>query len=577
MKAWWLNVFLKNLKIFREDYEQEPIRDINFKVGLNIIADTTNDEDGNSIGKTTVLKIIDFCLGEELKTIFSDPENTKNIDTKVKAFLEQDKVKAQLTLKERLDDKFSRSVTITRSMWARGSIEINGEKIKSKEFNQKLGETIFRLELSKPSFRQFIAHNIRYKNFRIENTLKILEQGKTEQYEALHLFMLFGEIINEFYNSSEKSDMISELKELKKALKIALKGDNINKLEIESNLISENIKEIEEKIKIIKSNDNYEEDIDNISLLNSEIKSEVEKLNGFKLRKSLLEDNIKNLKSDIFLEEEKTLNFLYSEFTSIYDGEKLDKNFSELVTYHNKMNKNKINFFERDLPELNKKIEVSYEWIEKLQNELKFLEGKFKLTASHYEYNELNIQLNKAYENRGAVEQRLKEASYIENKIKELSSFNQEGGFDLYSEKFKSKLNAKIYEFNIFFKRISKELYGEDFYISFDEKEQNGVKFYEIKNHSLATSSGDKQGEALCFDIAFSLFADKFEIPHLRFFLNDKKELLDSNKINKAKTISEDAKIQLVFPMLNDKLLKNKNLEDDIVLELSKEEKFFKL
>lgn len=43
------------------------IRDIEFKKGLNLILDDTPSDNiratGNNVGKTTVLKLIDFCLG----------------------------------------------------------------------------------------------------------------------------------------------------------------------------------------------------------------------------------------------------------------------------------------------------------------------------------------------------------------------------------------------------------------------------------------------------------------------------------------------------------------------------------
>ena len=57
-------MFLKSLKIERGS---ELIRDITFIKGINLIVDetTTSDrtESGNNVGKTTVLRLIDFCLG----------------------------------------------------------------------------------------------------------------------------------------------------------------------------------------------------------------------------------------------------------------------------------------------------------------------------------------------------------------------------------------------------------------------------------------------------------------------------------------------------------------------------------
>jgi len=81
-------MFLKNLRIYKRGNESAPIRDIDFKIGLNIVSDNKDDQDGNDIGKTTVLKAIDFCLGEDLKEIYTDPENKKNVNQEVEKFLE---------------------------------------------------------------------------------------------------------------------------------------------------------------------------------------------------------------------------------------------------------------------------------------------------------------------------------------------------------------------------------------------------------------------------------------------------------------------------------------------------------
>ena len=42
------------------------VRRIDFHQGLNLIVDETpsgNEETGNNVGKTTVLRLIDFCFG----------------------------------------------------------------------------------------------------------------------------------------------------------------------------------------------------------------------------------------------------------------------------------------------------------------------------------------------------------------------------------------------------------------------------------------------------------------------------------------------------------------------------------
>ena len=91
-------MLLKNLKIFSNGIE---IRNIPFKTGLNLILDNETilgTESGNSIGKTTLLRIVDYCLGSDGKDIYTDPEFKTEYNTEVYNFVQNNQVSAQLEL-----------------------------------------------------------------------------------------------------------------------------------------------------------------------------------------------------------------------------------------------------------------------------------------------------------------------------------------------------------------------------------------------------------------------------------------------------------------------------------------------
>ncbi|MEF1186082.1 hypothetical protein, partial [Vibrio sinaloensis] len=50
----------------------EEIRNLKFNEGLSIV--TNSEDDGNQIGKSTALRVINFCLGSDGKSIWHDPE-----------------------------------------------------------------------------------------------------------------------------------------------------------------------------------------------------------------------------------------------------------------------------------------------------------------------------------------------------------------------------------------------------------------------------------------------------------------------------------------------------------------------
>ena len=112
----------------------------------------------------------------------------------VKDFLINEKVIITLTLVDDIETPHT-EVEISRNFLKRKEIicTINGEDVYVGELETKLMHTIFpSLNISKPTFRQIIAHNIRYEDIRLNNTLDILNAfTKTEEYETLYLF-LFG-------------------------------------------------------------------------------------------------------------------------------------------------------------------------------------------------------------------------------------------------------------------------------------------------------------------------------------------------------------------------------------------------
>ena len=75
---------------------------MDFKAGLNLIIDDTDDVSskttGNNVGKTTVLKLIDFCLGADAKIIYTDTENRKDIYKEVKDYLTEKQVIIELNI-----------------------------------------------------------------------------------------------------------------------------------------------------------------------------------------------------------------------------------------------------------------------------------------------------------------------------------------------------------------------------------------------------------------------------------------------------------------------------------------------
>ena len=125
----------------------------------------------------------------------------------------------------------------------------------------------------------------------------------------------------------------------------------------------------------------------------------------------------------------------------------------------------------------------------------------------------------------------------------------------LFSDEFELLLKEQLKKFNRVFSNISQELYGEKYALKYDKTvNKNGQQVYKFNAFNANMSTGKKQGEILCFDLAYILFADKEKIPCMHFLLNDKKELMHDNQLIKVAQYVQQKNIQLVVSILKDKL-----------------------
>ena len=124
---------IKKLIVYKLAPSKELIREIEFnKRGLSLIVDNTPieaRESGNSIGKTTAIKVIDLCLGaKSVRELYFDAD-TKSENVEVRDFLKKHKVQAELVL---TDD--TKEYSIKRDLYQRGKRYIEGEAYKEDVF-----------------------------------------------------------------------------------------------------------------------------------------------------------------------------------------------------------------------------------------------------------------------------------------------------------------------------------------------------------------------------------------------------------------------------------------------------------
>ena len=176
----------------------QVLREITFKDGLNLILDkptVSGKESGNNVGKTTVLRLIDFCLGSDGDEIWQDSEFKGSINQEVYDLLHGTPA-VFITLE--ISDKFRGSHSVRRSFRVKGQKgtgllyidDVPQDSITA--YRDEVKNILFGTKARKPSLRQLTPKFVRSSNAVMSKTLKFLGSfGSEVDYEAVHLF-LFG-------------------------------------------------------------------------------------------------------------------------------------------------------------------------------------------------------------------------------------------------------------------------------------------------------------------------------------------------------------------------------------------------
>ena len=569
-------MFIKSLKI---STPEGVIRDLTFSTGLNLIIDetpTTNEQlTGNNVGKTTVLKLVDFCLGAKSAIIFSDTEDKKSLYQEIKDFLIDNKVLITLVLSEHFDSS-SRTLTVERNFLSKkGAIRrINGEDILEREFEDELLRILMpHQKAEKPSFRQIISHNIRYKDESINNTIKTLNRYTSDvEYEALYLFLL-GCI---FDDGARKQAILSKIKQEETFKERLEKKQTKTSYEIALSLLEDEISELNIRKSTFNLNENFEKDLDELNLVKYRINRSSSLVSNLNIRRNLIIEAQQEMEQNIANIDIGQLQVLYLEATQNVSG--IQKTFENLVTYHNNMLIEKARYISAELPSLEEKLKSENSSLVDLLAKEKLLSERISKSDSFAELEKIIGDLNEKHRIKGEYESIISQLEDAEENIMNYSTELQEIDSMLFSHDFENVLKTQIKKFNKHFSSISNELYGEKYALKYDKvTNKKGQQVYQFSSFNLNMSSGKKQGEILCFDLAYIAFADEEGLPCLHFLLNDKKELMHDNQLNRVAEYVKDKDVQLVISILKDKLPDGLIQKSNVVVELSQNSKLFKM
>ncbi|EJQ11758.1 hypothetical protein IE3_03219 [Bacillus cereus BAG3X2-1] len=565
---------LKKLEVYKTFPSKEIIRSIEFNPnGLNLIVDSTSnikEDSGNSVGKSTVIHIIDICLNSSSLTKLYKSRDAQGENSELKKLLVDSKVQATLELSNN-DSVYS----FTRSLYSRGPRLFNNKKVTEKQYETHLKKIIFDSKEDKPTFRQLISKFVRNDDTQLGNVIYYLISTSYAVYEAIYFFLLK---INGESIVSERQFLEERLSKLDNKFSIYQKDPNIPSLDqIEQGLlfIESEINELIDKRRKIDYLDIYKNELEKNSDVNNQLDLLNSELELLEFEKSTITQSlamIQESKSNIDIEVIKQIYLDANAFNN-----NLNKKFEEVLNFHNKMVENRSRFVEKQFEKVNMKLkELKYkqeELLEKKKNQsIELLdEGLLK------ELNEINIEIESLNVKKGEflkakeIQEGLKnELDQVNEELERVNSFAEENDHLI-----------PINEFNIIFKSYSEKLYNEKYLFYYDSewRQKKGGRPFSIGNLLGNMGTGKQRALIIAFDLAYLTFSNKKEIAAPKFLIYDK---LENTHINQLKTIidlSKEIDGQLVLPILRERIneIDAALIKKSTIIELSQTNKFFRL
>ena len=567
-------MFLKKLSIYNNN---GIIREIFFKRGVNLIVDETNETQrlqstGNNVGKTTVLRLIDYCLGAKGDEIYKDSEFSGQPNTDIEVFLKQTEVVITLEMVEELNGEEENVISISRNFLKQKQKKqtINGVSYSDEEFTKKLEELIFHTTINKPSFRQMIAKNIRITPERMTNILKVLVKfTKTEEYEALYLFWLGIDTAS----SAEKAKLIEKRQQEKRfqnRLKNESKGD-LAFIEQQLVFLAGQIAELEKQKDDFNLNERYEEDIKMLNDTKKRLNNIASEISVLEERKNLILESKTDLEAQYTNINTQQIALLYEKAKVLIPS--LQVSFEQTVQFHNDLLTEKLAYITRELPTINQQLKSLNISLEEHRTKEISLTQKVKKMGVWDSLERIIATLNSLYERKGNLEKQKEYWIMSYQTMEAIDADLKAIDSDIASNNL--LMENRITLFNKYFSKMSNILYGEH-YLLFQKKKENGYDLA-IQNIEGNPSAGKKKGQIAAFDFAYIQFADELAIRCLHFILHDQLENIHDNQLNTLFEVANHLNGQYIVPILRDKVPENIDISPYTILTLSQDDKLFKI
>lgn len=551
------------------------VREVEFKDGLNLIVNkrTSGKESGNSVGKSTLSRVLDYLFMSSGSDIYHDAEFGKDIP-EIVSLINDNIVQFKLDYKT-VENKNVVASRIISTDEKNSKYFIDDIEVDKKEYSVFIAQSVFGLTSDKPSLRNVSHKFIRNTNEKMQMTLNFLHSNTTaDVYDQLYLF-LFG--FNGLPLIKEKSDFNKEIKKQKKFLTAYR---NPNRETVLSKMIKPLKKEILEAEKNIKNfdfKDSHDDSLKKLSQIQIVISDYSLKYASSNMRVRNIEESILSLKNNITQIVEDDLVDIYRSAGIYFNGE-LKKSYEEMVLFHNDVIRNKISFLESELLKKKDEGDLVNVKINELHEQESSLFKTIKEPETLKSINQLYSKLTTLRENLASIEANLVRINDTNALIKSLEDSRESLLCEI--DMAVQGLERNIEVFNEFFGDLTKEIYNERYIFDLSFDTEKGKCNFDISCVTPNSNGGKKKGEITAFDFAYIKFVDKLKLKRATFVIHDSIEDVDTNQIRDIFCEANNLSGQYIVSVLSDKFVDKEDLklmEENSILELSSTNKFFKV
>ena len=551
------------------------LREIFFKKGLNLIinSDSSSAKSGNSVGKTTPSRLLDYIFLSSGEDIYTDFE-FKKVIPEVADFIDSNQIFVELDFLGFDGKKHSAGRNLKRNS-KEFLFFINRESVSKQKYLDLVSQQIFGQREEKPSIRNLSHKFIRNTNDKMQNTARFLHiNTKPDVYDQVYLYLFGFHGLNLLKEKADFNNKISQKKKHLAAYRNPHKESALLKMIKPLEAEEENLKS---KISEFDFKDTQESSVKELVRIQGEIADLTISYSEIEAKISHLSKSIAKLRNDASNFNGKELSEIYAEAGVAISG-KLSRSYEDLVIFHNKILSNKITLIQKELTNAEEKSVNTRLTINNLQ------EMESSVFRNINEPDTLK-SIGQMYNTLSSIREEIASTKVLLQKIEDTKEAIEtlEAGKDLIVQEIQNNiasLEKNVEIFNKHFGDLSKLFYDERyiFDLFFDvEKEKCEFDVICVTPNS---TGGKKKGELSAFDLAYINFVNESNLKRPTFIIHDSIEDVDVNQVFDIFQAANNLTGQYIVAVLSDKISDarfNAFKKNSVILELSETDKFFKI